>query len=260
MTNNLQGKVALVTGGGSGIGQATAVAFARAGASVVVSGRQPEKLQATLALIAEIGGRGVSVQADVSRAEDVERMVVEGVKAFGRIDCAFNNAGVLGTMGPLAELDEQSFDEVMAVNVKGVWLCMKYEINQMLRQGGGVIVNNASLSAMLATPGGAFYNASKHAVLGLTKCAAVEYIRSGIRVNAVCPGSFPTAMLEKFLAFGAEEENQVEARRAMFLSGIPAGRFGMGSEIANVVVWLCSEASSFVVGQSIVVDGGAIVM
>ena len=260
MSNQLQGKVILITGGGSGIGQATAIACAHAGASIVLCGRNTDRLRETLEFVRRISSQAVAIQTDVSHADDVQEAIAEGTRTFGGVDCAFNNAGILGTLAPLTELNEQDFDDVMAVNVKGVWLSMKYEIEEMLRRGGGTIVNNASLSGILATPGGSFYNASKHAVLGLTKCAAVEYIRSGIRVNAVCPGSFPTAMLDQFMAFGTTNGEELKARQNSFVSGIPAGRFGKLSEIADVVVWLLSDASSFVVGQAITVDGGTVIM
>jgi NAD(P)-dependent dehydrogenase (short-subunit alcohol dehydrogenase family) len=255
------GKSVLVTGGGSGIGRATAIAFAKQGARVAVVGRRIDRLEETIQITKEIGGQCIAIQADLTQGDQVESMVQRVIKEFGSLNYAFNNAGILGTMGNVTELTEQNFDEVMSINVKGVWLCMKYEIAQMLEQkSGGAIVNNASLSGVLATPGGSAYNASKHAVIGLTKCAAVEYARSGIRVNAVCPGSFPTDMLEQFLSAGTTNETERQARQNLFLSGIPMGRFGNPSEVGDVVLWLCSQASSFVTGQAIIVDGGAVIM
>jgi NAD(P)-dependent dehydrogenase (short-subunit alcohol dehydrogenase family) len=260
-TGQFNGKSVLVTGGGSGIGRATAITFAKHGAQVAVAGRRVDRLAETVRMIRELDGRGIAIQTDITRADQVEALVGRVVEEFGTLDYAFNNAGILGTMGTVTELGEENFDEVMSVNVKGVWLCMKYEIAQMLRQGsGGAIVNNSSLSGVLATPGGSAYNASKHAVLGLTKCAAVEYARAGIRVNAVCPGSFPTEMLEQFLSAGTTTATELQARRNLFLSGIPMGRFGNPGEVGDVVVWLCSQASSFVTGQAIVVDGGTVIM
>jgi NAD(P)-dependent dehydrogenase (short-subunit alcohol dehydrogenase family) len=163
-------------------------------------------------------------------------------------------------MRPLADLTEADFDEVISVNLKGTWLCMKYEIQQMLRQGHGCIVNNSSISGVLATPDGSLYNASKHGILGLTKCAAVEYVKSGIRINAVCPGSFPTTMLKKFIAHGTHNEQTFKEREHLFETSIPAGRFGTLEEIADVVLWLCSDAARFIVGQAIIVDGGITLM
>jgi len=260
MPTNFASKVALVTGASSGIGQSTALAFAREGASVVVASRNLAKCQQTVEQIRQLGGQAIAVEVDISKAADVERMVQTTVETYGRLDCVFNNAGILGPMRPLADLTEADFDEVISVNLKGMWLCMKYEIQQMLRQGYGTIVNNSSISGVLATPDGSLYNASKHGILGLTKCAAVEYVQKGIRINAVCPGSFPTPMLQEFIAHGTHDSQGYQQRQELFRSGIPAGRFGTLDEVAQVVVWLCSEASSFVVGQAIVVDGGTTLM
>jgi NAD(P)-dependent dehydrogenase (short-subunit alcohol dehydrogenase family) len=253
-------KVVFITGGGTGIGKATALAFAREGAIVAVAARNLERCQETVNEIEAAGGQGIALQLDVSRANDVQNAVQAVVERYGRLDCAFNNAGTLGQMRHLADLTEADFDEVISVNLKGTWLSMKYEIQQMLKQGHGCIVNNSSISGVLATPDGAFYNASKHGILGLTKCAAVEYVQSGIRVNAVCPGSFPTAMLNQFIAHETTDEAGFKAREQMFQVGIPAGRFGTLEEIAEVVLWLSSDAARFVVGQAIVVDGGTTLM
>ncbi len=254
------GKVALVTGGGSGIGKAAALAFASSGASVAVASRSLERCQETVREIEARGGNGIALNLDVACEPDVERAVQTIVETYGHLDYAFNNAGTLGHMRPLADLTEADFDEVISVNLKGTWLCMKHEIRQMVRQGQGAIVNNSSISGVLATPDGSFYNASKHGILGLTKCAAVEYVKAGIRVNAVCPGSFPTDMLNHFIAHGTQNDQQFKAREQLFESGIPAGRFGTLEEIADVVVWLCSDAARFVIGQAIVVDGGTTLM
>lgn len=260
MQQDFAGKVALITGASSGIGRATALAFARYGAKLVLAARRVEECEATAQSIREFGGEALTVQTDVTKEKDVENMVQAAVSAYGRLDMAFNNAGTLGRMAPLIDLTEADFEHTLSVNLMGVWLSMKYEIRQMLSQGAGRIVNNSSLSGVLATPGGAFYNASKHAVLGMTKTAAVEYIQSGIRINAVCPGSFPTPMLQEFIAHGTHNPDELEARRNLFLSGIPAGRFGTLDEVAEAVVWLCSDAASFIVGQAIVIDGGVTLM
>jgi len=256
MQQDFDEKVALVTGGSRGIGRATALAFARRGAKVVVASRHLTECQETVQLIESGGGAAIAVQADVSRAAEVEQMVQAALATFGRLDFAFNNAGTLGAMAPLAELSEADFDQVISTNLKGTWLCMKYEIQAMLQQKSGCIVNNSSLSGVLATPHGSFYNASKHGILGLTKCAAVEYAQSGLRINAVCPGSFPTTMLNGFIAHGTATDEAYHVRENAFLSGIPVGRFGKLEEIAEVIVWLCSDAASFIIGQAIVVDGG----
>jgi NAD(P)-dependent dehydrogenase (short-subunit alcohol dehydrogenase family) len=260
MLNDLSGKIAFVTGGGSGIGKAVALAFAQAGAKVAVASRNLERCQETVSEIKANGGEAMAVQMDVSCAPEVERGIQTVVDAYGALNYAFNNAGTLGQMKPLAEQTEADFDEVISVNLKGTWLCMKYELQQMLRQGHGSIVNNSSISGVLATPDGSLYNASKHGILGLTKCAAVEYVKAGIRVNAVCPGSFPTDMLHSFIAHTTQDDAGFKARQQLFETGIPAGRFGTLEELADVVLWLCSDAARFVVGQAIVVDGGTTLM
>jgi NAD(P)-dependent dehydrogenase (short-subunit alcohol dehydrogenase family) len=253
-------KVALVTGGNAGIGKATALAFAEQGAKVAIAARNLERCQEVVQEIKDHGGEAIAIQADISRAADVERMIQTIIDTYGQLDCAFNNAGTLGHMRPLIDLTEADFDEVMSVNLKGTWLCMKYEILQMLKQGMGCIVNNSSISGVLATPDASFYNASKHGILGLTKCAAVEYVKSGIRVNAVCPGSFPTDMLNDFIGHNTNNEQEFKTREQRFLRSIPAGRFGALQEIADAVLWLCSDASRFVIGQAVIVDGGATLM
>ena len=257
---DFSGKVALVTGGNAGIGKAAALAFAQQHAKVAIAARNLARSRETVGEIEASGGIAIAIQADIAQAADVERMVKTVVDTYGRLDCAFNNAGTLGNMRPLADLTEDDFDDVINTNLKGTWLCMKYEIQQMLRQGEGRIVNNSSISGVLATPDGSLYNASKHGILGLTKCAAVEYVQSGIRINAVCPGSFPTEMLQQFIAHETSNEQEFKAREQLFRVGIPAGRFGTLEEIADVVLWLCSEGSRFVVGQAVVVDGGTTLM
>jgi len=245
--------VALVTGGSSGIGRATALAFARAGARVVVAGRDIERLAETVRLIEGERGEAMFVQADVTQADQVERMVEQTVAEFGRLDAAFNNAGgyrlVGGKRGLTADLDESVWDRVVAVNLKGVWLSMKYEIEQMLELGGGAIVNNSSNDGLRAVPYTSPYVASKHGVIGLTKTAAIEYAKRGIRVNAVCPGwilTTPVKMLMKDEPGAASE----------MLGEEPIGRLGEPDEVAEAVLWLCSEAASYVTGHALAVDGG----
>jgi NAD(P)-dependent dehydrogenase (short-subunit alcohol dehydrogenase family) len=245
------GKVALVTGGASGIGRACAQLFAREGASVVVSDVAVEGGEETVRLIGEDGGEASFVEADVSKALEVESLVRRALEAYGRLDYAFNNAGIEGRMATnTADYPEEDWDRVIAVNLKGVWLCMKHEIDQMLAQGGGSIVNNSSVEGLVGLQGTSAYAASKHGVVGLTKTAALEYAQSGIRVNAVCPGLIRTPMVERYTGGDAETEAQWAA---IFE---PVGRMGSPDEVAEAVVWLCSEAASFVTGHAMAVDGG----
>jgi NAD(P)-dependent dehydrogenase (short-subunit alcohol dehydrogenase family) len=250
MAQRLDGKVALVTGGGSGIGRATALAFAKEGARVVVSDIDSDSGQATVAEIESSGGQSIFVLADVAQKTDVEAMINKTIDAYGQLDCAFNNAGIEGQVGtPISDADEDAWDKVVDVNLKGVWLCMKYELAQMLKQGGGTIVNTASVAGLVGGTFGAAYHASKHGVVGLTKAGAIEYGKSGIRVNAVCPGVIRTEMAERIL----KDNQSVES--AITLSH-PIGRLGTADEVAETVVWLCSESASFVTGQALAVDGG----
>jgi NAD(P)-dependent dehydrogenase (short-subunit alcohol dehydrogenase family) len=247
------GKVALVTGGGSGIGRAAALAFARRGARVAVSGRRVEQLEESVALIRNNGGEAIYIQTDVSQSEQVEAMVRQTVEAFGRLDYAFNNAGGFYFLGgglmPLAEITEESWDRIVSINLKGAWLCMKHEITQMLKQGGGVIVNNSSTDGLRGAPYMAAYSASKHGVIGLTRTSAVEYATLGIRINAVCPGWIETAPVRQRI------DDDPERVYAM-LDQEPIGRFGDPAEVAEAVVWLCSDAASFITGHAMTVDGG----
>jgi NAD(P)-dependent dehydrogenase (short-subunit alcohol dehydrogenase family) len=249
MTAELQDKVALVTGGTSGIGRDTAVLFAKAGAKVVVAGRRAKEGAATIDLIRVAGGDALFVKADVSKASEVEALVQKTVEKFGRLDVAFNNAGIEGVMTPIVKQSEEDWDRTIAINLKGVWLCLKYEIQQMLKQrSGGAIVNMASVSAMIGTAGGAAYTASKHGVVGLTKSAALETARAGIRVNAVCPAVIESPMADRL--YGAP-------RLQKYALGLhPIGRFGKGQEVAEAVVWMCSDRASFMTGQTLVLDGG----
>jgi NAD(P)-dependent dehydrogenase (short-subunit alcohol dehydrogenase family) len=249
MTTELQGKVALVTGGTSGIGRDTAVLFATAGAKVVVTGRREVEGRETIELVRAAGGDAFFVKADVSQASEVQAMVQKTVEKYGRLDVAFNNAGVEGNWKPITEQSEEDWDRVIDVNLKGVWLCLKYEIKQMLKQGaGGTIVNMASIGGLMGGAGAATYNASKHGVIGLTKSAALENATSGIRVNAVCPAVIETPMGERL--FGDPEIQ----KRVLRLH--PIGRFGTPMEVAEAVVWMSSERASFMTGQTLVLDGG----
>ena len=251
MAGLTEGKVALVTGAGSGIGRATALVFAREGAKVVVSDIVVEGGEETVQQIKAAGGEAIFVKADVSKGADVEALITQTVETCGRLDCAFNNAGIEGGVKPTIDCTEEEFARTIAVNLTGVWLCMKHEIQQMLSQGGGTIVNTASVAGLVGFPGLPDYVASKHGVLGLTKTAALEYAKSGIRVNAVCPGVIQTPMVER----GAQLSPGFDE---LAVSMEPVGRFGQPVEIGEAVVWLCSDAASFVTGHPMTVDGGLV--
>jgi NAD(P)-dependent dehydrogenase (short-subunit alcohol dehydrogenase family) len=248
------GRVALVTGGGSGIGQAVARAFTQAGARVVVAGRRAAPGEETVRLIREVGGEALFVRTDVSRAAEVEALIARTLAAFGRLDYACNSAGISEAPALIAEQTEEDFDRTIGVNLKGVWLCMKYEIQAMLQGQGGSIVNISSLNAVKAVPTAPFYSASKAGIDSLTRAAALGYAKRGIRVNAIDAGAFRTPMLEKVLRRVGEGDPEVGA--AQYDAAIPLGRIGRPEEIANTVVWLCSEAASYVTGHVMVVDGG----
>ncbi len=250
MPGTLTDKVALVTGSASGIGRATALTFARAGAKLIIADRDADGGQQTAHIITENGGQATFVQVDVSSAQEVEALISTAVRAYGRLDCAHNNAGVGSRpRAPLHECTEETWDRVLGINLKAVWLCMKYEVIQMLKQGSGAIVNTASIMGLVGSwSGTAAYNASKHGVVGLTKTAALEYVRAGIRVNAVCPGYIRTPILADALS-NPDMEAQIVGRH-------PVGRLGRPEEIAEAVVWLCSDAASFVTGHTMTVDGG----
>jgi NAD(P)-dependent dehydrogenase (short-subunit alcohol dehydrogenase family) len=243
------GKVALVTGGGGGIGRAAVLAFARAGAKVAVADIADAAGRKTVELAQQGGGTAVFVKVDVTQASEVENMVAQTVAAYGSLDCAFNNAGIEEEHMRLADCPEATFDRVIGVNVKGVWLCMKYELAQMQKQGGGSIVNTASIAGLNGAAKMAAYSASKHAVLGLTKSAAIEYARKNIRVNAVCPAVIRTEMYERALAADPAIQPRVMQMH-------PVGRIGEVDEIAAAVLWLSSPAASFVTGHPLAVDGG----
>jgi NAD(P)-dependent dehydrogenase (short-subunit alcohol dehydrogenase family) len=246
---SFQGKVALITGGTSGIGRATALAFAKEGAKVVVTGRREKEGAETIQLVKDAGGEGFFIKTDVSKEADVRMMVEKTMKAYGRLDYAFNNAGIDQLPSPLVEQTEETFDQIMNINVKGVWLSMKYEIPQMLSNGGGAIVNMASVAGLIGLPGIPVYIASKHAVLGLTKSVALEYAKSGIRINAVSPAAIETDMVDRFVGKEGEMRQQLASMH-------PVGRMGKPEEIADAVIYLCSDGASFITGQSLAVDGG----
>jgi NAD(P)-dependent dehydrogenase (short-subunit alcohol dehydrogenase family) len=242
-------EVALVTGGGSGIGRATALAFAREGAQVVIGNRNVQRGEETVAMIKKAGGTASFKKTDVLVTKDIGALVNHAVKEFGGLDLAFNNAGVEGDVAPLVEQTEANYDAVMDVNVKGVWLSMKYEIPRMLERGGGAIVNCSSVAGLIGFPNMSIYMASKHAVIGLTKVAALEYSAQGIRINAVNPAVIDTEMVDRLA-------DALSMKKDDLVTFHPIGRLGQAEEVAQAVVWLCSKKSSFVTGHSLVVDGG----
>ncbi len=250
MAGRLSGIVALITGGSSGIGRAAAIAIAREGAQVVVAARRVAESEETVQLITAEGGEGTFIQTDVTRAQEVEALIAATVQRFGRLDCAFNNAGVAGAGPTLTEnLSEEDFQRVITANLTSVWLCMKYELRQMREQGYGSIVNNASIAGLFGGSTGSDYAASKHGVVGLTRAAAREYAKLGVRVNAVCPGFTRTPLVDELL----RKDPTIEERIATFY---PMGRIGRPEEIAEAVVWLCSDAASFTTGHALPLDGG----
>lgn len=249
MNNSFRGKVALVTGAGSGIGRATALAFARSGADVVVADAVGDANRETARLVEELGARSLAVTCDVTRGDEVQEALEQTMTTFGRLDAAFNNAGIEQTKVAAADLTVEAWDRIVAVNLRGVFLCMKYEIPLMLAGGGGAIVNTASGAGVKGFPKGAAYVAAKHGVVGLTRSAALDYAYANLRINAVCPGITDTAMMERVTG-GTSQGRQV------VIAQEPIGRMGTPEEIAATVLWLCSEAASFVVGAALVVDGG----
>lgn len=251
MTIELSGKIALVTGGSSGIGRATSLLFAREGAKVVVSDVNVQGGEETVGMIEKRGGDAVFVKTDVSKAAEVEALIDKAVKTYGRLDCAANNAGVGPQMTTLLRYSEEEWDRTMDINLKGVWLCLKYQIPRMLEGGGGAIVNISSAAGLVGVRGCSAYTASKHGVIGLTKTAALEFAHKGVRVNAVCPGNTETPMLEEIIDRGSEN-------RELMLAMQPQKRMGAPEEIAEAVIWLCSDAASFVTGHAMAVDGGVV--
>ncbi|MCB9041256.1 MAG: SDR family oxidoreductase [Lewinellaceae bacterium] len=247
MEKQFQGKVAIVTGGSFGIGRATAIAFADRGAKVAIVDCIEDN--ETLNHIQAAGGEAIFVKCDVSKGADVKAMIEKVMAAYGRLDYAFNNAGIEGASAPTHECTEENWERTIGVNLKGTWLCMKYEIQQMLKQSKGAIVNCASIAGLVGFQGLPVYVASKHGMIGLTKTAALEYAKSGIRVNAVCPGVIKTNMVDRITGREKEVEKQFEDME-------PVGRMGQPEEVAEAVIWLCSDAASFVTGDAMAVDGG----
>lgn len=249
---SFENKVALVTGAGSGLGLATAKAFAASGASVVLADWHEEAAHSAARELAAQGHKTLAIRCDVSEDAQVEGMVQQAVAVFGRLDVAYNNAGVQNVLAATADTTREDYDRVMGINLRGVWSCMKFELQQMRRQGSGAIVNCSSIGGRVGGAERGIYHAAKHGVIGFTRSAALEYAKDGIRINAVCPGLIWTSMADQMVASG-----QGDALDAM-LRGVPMGRHGRAEEIADAVLWLSSDAASYVTGQSISVDGGLI--
>jgi NAD(P)-dependent dehydrogenase (short-subunit alcohol dehydrogenase family) len=249
MNLSFENKVALVTGAASGMGLATVKAFAEAGAAVVVADQNEASARSAAEELVRNGRRAVAIRCDVTDERQVEQMVTQAVSTFGRLDAAFNNAGIMPPDVETADVSAHDYDRVMSINLRGVWCCMKYELLQMRKQGSGAIVNNSSIGGLIGIPGRTAYHASKHGVLGLTKSAALEYAARGIRINAVCPGTINTPMVAEMMARYPEAMKEAVKQAAI-------GRMGEPEEIAAAVLWLCSPAASFVIGHALVVDGG----
>jgi NAD(P)-dependent dehydrogenase (short-subunit alcohol dehydrogenase family) len=247
METEFKNKVAIVTGGSFGIGRATALAFAKKGAKVVVVDWKENN--ETIDLIKKSGAEALFIKCDVSKSSDVKAMVEKTIATFGRLDYAFNNAGIEGDSAPVQDCSEENWDRTIGVNLKGIWLCMKYQIPEMIKQGNGVIVNCSSVAGLVGFSGLPAYVASKHGVIGLTKTAALECAKIGIRVNAMCPGVIQTAMIDRLTG---NDKDAIE----QFTNLEPVGRFGQPEEIANAVIWMCSDGASFVTGHAMAVDGG----
>lgn len=251
MNISFEGKVALVTGAGSGLGLATAKAFAESGASVALADWNEKAADSAVAELAARGHKAVAIRCDVADDAQIEAMVQQTVATFGRLDAAYNNAGIQNVLAETADATRDDYDRVMAINLRGVWSCMKFELQQMRKQGSGAIVNCSSLGGLVGGAERGIYHAAKHGVLGFTKSAALEYAARGIRVNAVCPGMIQTPMFDRMIA-----EGQGEELAGMLKAHVPMARMGRPEEVADAVLWLCSSAASYVTGQSISVDGG----
>ena len=249
MNSSFKNKVALVTGAGSGMGLATAQAFAAEGAAVTVVDINESTARTTAEQLVASGHRAIAIACDVADETQVKRMVEQVVSAFGRLDAAFNNAGVQSLAVETADATSEEFDRVNAINLRSVWLCMKYELLQMRKQESGAIVNNSSIGGLIGIPGRAIYHATKHGVIGLTKSAALEYAARGIRINAVCPGAVETPMVAAMIAKEPETMKDITKEQ-------PIGRLGRPEEIASAVLWLCSPGAGFVIGHALAVDGG----
>lgn len=250
MDKAMDGKIALITGGGSGIGRAAAVLFAKEGAKIVVANRRIENGTETVEMIKKAGGEAIFVQTDISQKIQVEHLIATIVKCYGRLDCAFNNGGIDGKPAPIADCEEEDWDAIIDINLKGTFFLMKYEIQQMLTQGYGSIVNMSSICGTIARPYRCAYTASRHGIEGLTKTAALEYSNQGIRVNAVAPGSIKTDIFIRSIQGNPDKEK-------VYTQGHPIGRIGRPEEVASAALWLCSDAASFVTGSILTVDGGA---
>ena len=251
MSMKFSGQVAVVTGGGAGIGRATALAFAAEGLNVVVADVDVAGGEGTVEQIKACGGNAVFVRCNVTLEAEVKQLMAQAISHYGRLDYAFNNAGIEIEHGRLADGTQDEFDAIMGVNVKGVWLCMKYQLPLMLAQGGGAIVNTASVAGLGAAPKMSIYSASKHAVIGLTKSAAIEYAKKGVRVNAVCPAVIDTGMFRRAY--------EADPRKAEYAAAVhPVGRIGTVEEVASAVLYLCSQGAAFTTGHALAVDGGTL--
>jgi len=249
----LPGKIALVTGAAAGIGRATALKFAEEGAKLVISDVNAEGGAETAELIAKAGGEATFIKADVSKTDEVAAMVAHAIATYGRLDCACNNAGIEGTIAPMVEQTDENFDRIIAINLRGVFLCLRAEIAEMIKTGGGAIVNLASIAGLIGFPGLCAYVASKHGVNGLTKNAALEYAKQGIRVNSICPGGIDTRMLDSL----AEQSTGGSKTSSEMMDPLhPMGRIGTPEEVAELIVWLCSPKAAFITGTHVPIDGG----